>query len=90
MARPWVADERDGLQHWRLAANTLNEQPLTKSRDVPPAWGLGMGLPTLDLKKQTCYENVTRASDIDGFFGKMTYAKEYGHEISNVENKEFV
>jgi hypothetical protein len=27
MTRPRVADGRDGLRHWRLAANILNKQP---------------------------------------------------------------
>jgi hypothetical protein len=26
MARPWVADEGDGLQIWKVAANILNKQ----------------------------------------------------------------
>jgi hypothetical protein len=32
MARPRVADGRDGLQHWRLAANILNKQPRTNDK----------------------------------------------------------
>jgi hypothetical protein len=56
MARPRVADGRDGLQHRRLAANILNKQPRTNDG--------GGGLTNLHRKKQTCYENVTRSSDL--------------------------
>jgi hypothetical protein len=34
MARPQVADERDGLQIWSVAANTLNKQSRTAERGV--------------------------------------------------------
>jgi hypothetical protein len=44
MARPQVADGRDGLQIWRVAANILNKQSRTAQRGGHPAWVLGVGL----------------------------------------------
>ncbi|KAJ4430131.1 hypothetical protein ANN_22341 [Periplaneta americana] len=46
MARPQVADRRDGLQIWRVAANILNKQSWTADK------GLGEGLTTHHRKKQ--------------------------------------
>jgi hypothetical protein len=69
MARPRVADGRDGLQHWRLAANVLNKQPRANDKGWSFCLGLGVGLTTFHRKKQTCYENSHIASDLDGFFG---------------------
>jgi hypothetical protein len=69
MARPRVADGRDGLQRWWLAANIMNKQPRTNNKGRSSSLGLGVGLTTLHGKKQTCYEDVTRVSDLDGFFG---------------------
>jgi hypothetical protein len=41
MARPWVADGRDGLQLWRLAANILNKQPWTNDKGWSSRLGVG-------------------------------------------------
>jgi hypothetical protein len=90
VAHPRVADGRDDLQLWRLAANILNKQPRTNARGSPPAWGLRVRLTTPHRKKQICYEMLQKASDLDGFFGSTTQVKEYGHEIWNMEYKEFV
>jgi hypothetical protein len=38
MARPQVADGRDGLQIWRVAANVLNKQSLT----VEKGWSFSL------------------------------------------------
>jgi hypothetical protein len=45
-ARPQVADGKDGLQIWRVAANTLNKQSRTADKGGTSAWGLGVGLST--------------------------------------------
>jgi hypothetical protein len=58
MAHPQVLDGGDGLQIWRVAANILNKQPLT--RDGPPAWGLGVGLTTPCHKKIRLLRNVKK------------------------------
>jgi hypothetical protein len=34
------------------------------TRDVPPAWRLGVGITTPHGQKQNSYKNVTRASDL--------------------------
>jgi hypothetical protein len=39
MALPRVADGREGLQHWRVAANILNNQPRTNDK----GWSSGFG-----------------------------------------------
>jgi hypothetical protein len=39
MARPWVADEGDALQIWRVAANILN-----KSRTADKRWSTRLGI----------------------------------------------
>jgi hypothetical protein len=67
-ARPRVADGWDGLQQWREAGNIMNRQPWKTTMGGPSAWGLGVGLTTLNRKKQTYDENLTKASDLDGFF----------------------
>jgi hypothetical protein len=43
MARPRVADGRDGLQHWRLAANILNMQQRTNDKGWSSSLGVGCG-----------------------------------------------
>jgi hypothetical protein len=43
MARPQVADGRDGLQHWRLAANVLTKHPQTKDKMWSFSLGVGRG-----------------------------------------------
>jgi hypothetical protein len=43
MARPRVADGRDGLQLWRLAANILNKQPRTNDKGWSSSLGVGRG-----------------------------------------------
>jgi hypothetical protein len=42
---------RNGLQLWRVAANTLSEQSRTADKGGPPAWGFGEVLTTPLLKK---------------------------------------
>jgi hypothetical protein len=44
MARPQVADGRDGLQLWRVATNIFNKLSRTANKKWNPAWGLGVGL----------------------------------------------
>jgi hypothetical protein len=84
MARPQVADEGDGLQIWRVAANILNKQWRTADRGGPPAWGLGGGL-TTPHKNFNCYEIYHRASGQHGFFGKTTQAPKKGYKIWHLE-----
>jgi hypothetical protein len=43
MARPWVADGRDGLQLWTLAANILNKQSRTNDKGRSSSLGVGRG-----------------------------------------------
>jgi hypothetical protein len=43
MARPRVADGRDVVQHWKLAANTLNKQPRTNDNGWSSSLGVGRG-----------------------------------------------
>jgi hypothetical protein len=43
VARPRVAGGRDGLQHWRLAANILNKQPRTNDMGWSSSFGVGRG-----------------------------------------------
>jgi hypothetical protein len=43
MARPQVADGREGLQRWRLAANILNKQPRTNDKGWSSSLGVGRG-----------------------------------------------
>jgi hypothetical protein len=39
MARPQVADGRNGLQIWRVAANILNKQSLTANKGWSSSFG---------------------------------------------------
>jgi hypothetical protein len=43
MAGPRVADGRDGLHLWRLAATILEKQPRTNDKGLPSSWGVGRG-----------------------------------------------
>jgi hypothetical protein len=43
MVRPQVADGRNNLQLWRVAANTLNKQPQTANRGWSSIMGDGCG-----------------------------------------------
>ena len=52
MVRPQVADRRDGLQKWRIAANMLNKQSWRADKDGPPAWELVEGLKIPQRKKK--------------------------------------
>jgi hypothetical protein len=93
MARPRVVDGRDGFQLWKLAANILNKQPWINDKGWSSSLGVWRGAnnpSTPHRKKQIPYEKLHKASDLDGFFGRTTQVKEYGHEIWNMECKEFV
>jgi hypothetical protein len=67
MARPQVADGGEGLQIWRVAANILNKQSRTADKGWPSSWGVGLTTP--HHKKETRYEMLQRASELDGYFG---------------------
>jgi hypothetical protein len=43
MARPQVADGRNGLQIWRVAANILNKQSRTADEGRSSSFGVGRG-----------------------------------------------
>jgi hypothetical protein len=43
MARPQVADGREGLQIWRVAVNILNKQSRTADKRWPSSLGVGRG-----------------------------------------------
>jgi hypothetical protein len=43
MARPRLADGRDGLQQWRVAANILNKQPRTNDKGWFSSLGVRRG-----------------------------------------------
>jgi hypothetical protein len=43
ITRPRVADRRDGLQQWRVAANILNEQRGTNDKGWSSSFGVGRG-----------------------------------------------
>lgn len=63
MARPQISDGGDGLHIWRVAANMLNKQSKTSSKDDPPARGLGawLTMPHCRKKKKSFLQNVTKA-----------------------------
>jgi hypothetical protein len=52
MARPQVAEGREGLQTWRVAAAVLNKQSRQQTRGGPPAGGLGVKLTTPHRKRE--------------------------------------
>jgi hypothetical protein len=79
---------RNGLQLWRVAANTLNKQSRTANKGWSSSLGLGEVL-TTHLKKLLCYELDKEASDLDRFFGTAP-ATEKGHEFRNMECEEHV
>jgi hypothetical protein len=54
MGRPRVADGRDGLQQWKVAANILNKQPRTNDKGWSSSWRLGVGLTKPRPKTEAC------------------------------------
>jgi hypothetical protein len=64
MARPQVADEEEGLQIWRVAANILNKQSRIADKGWPSSLEIGRGLTTPHHKKVARYEMLQRASEL--------------------------
>jgi len=56
IARPQVTDGGDGLQIWKVAADTSKKPSWTADRDSPPDWGLDRGLTIPHRKKSASYE----------------------------------
>jgi hypothetical protein len=56
LACPRVADDTDGLQHWRLAANILNKQLRTNDNGWSSSLGVGRGPNNPHRKNQIRYE----------------------------------
>jgi hypothetical protein len=79
---------RNGLQVWRVAANTLNKQSRTAEKGWSSNLGVGRGANN-SPKKLWYYETAYKASDLDWFFG-MTPAMEKGYEFWNMECEEHV
>jgi hypothetical protein len=69
MARPQVADGGEGLQIWRVAANILNKQSRTADKGWPSSLGVGLGRTTPHRKKETRYEMLKMALELNGCFG---------------------
>jgi hypothetical protein len=61
MARPLVADVRDGLQICGIVANILNKQ----SRTADKGWSSSLGV---GLKNPACSKMLHRVSNLGGFF----------------------
>jgi hypothetical protein len=80
---------RDGLQLWRVVANTLNKLPRTADKGWFSILGVGRGAKNSYRKKLLCYESDIEASDLDRSFG-TTPATEEGYEFSNMECEEHV
>jgi hypothetical protein len=59
MARPRVADGRDGLQIWRVAENILNKQSRTADKGWSCSLGVGRGV-VISHRKKTILLNVTQ------------------------------
>jgi hypothetical protein len=49
--------------------NILNKYHGQTTRGGPTAWGLGVRLTTSHCKKEYCYENSERVSDLERLFG---------------------
>jgi hypothetical protein len=69
------------LQIWKVAANILSKQSQTADKEWPSSLEVRRGANKSQLKEFVCYEVSQRVSDLDGFFGQTTYAKENEHEI---------
>jgi hypothetical protein len=78
MALPCVADEEDGLQIWRVAANILNPQSRTADKGWSSSFSVWRGADILTVKEPhvtICYTGIRT----------WIRAKENGHEIWNME-----
>jgi hypothetical protein len=84
---------KNDLQLWRLAENIMNKQP----RIYNKGWSsslLGVGLTTPHRKKETCYKNFQRASDLEDENGDLLADshnilnrwKNYVFQLLNVHN----
>jgi hypothetical protein len=60
----------NGLQLWRLAANTLNKQPRRDSKGWFSNLGLGRGANKPSPKNKPVTKKSNRSSDLDGFTNK--------------------
>jgi hypothetical protein len=65
MARSRVANGGEGLQIWRVVANTLNKQPRTADKGWSCNLGVGRGATTRHHKKVICYEMFQSVLDLD-------------------------
>jgi hypothetical protein len=73
MTRPWVADEANGFQIWRVVANILNKQSRTADKRWSSRWWLGDGLTIHYYKKQLvtkCYLGVDGRIILEWILGK--------------------
>jgi hypothetical protein len=64
-----VADEGDGLQMWRVAANIMNKRPRTADNGWSSSLEIGRGNIIAHRKETVRYEMFYRASVLDGLFG---------------------
>jgi hypothetical protein len=71
MAHPRVADEGDGHQIWRVAANVLNKQSWTADKGWSSSLGVGEGLTTPRRKIPACYETLG-PWDLQALMNKLT------------------
>jgi hypothetical protein len=66
---------RNGLQLWRVAANTLTKQLRTAEKGWSFSWGLGEVLTTPHRKTLLRYETAYKTLDLDRFFGMTQLQK---------------
>jgi hypothetical protein len=94
MARPQVADGRDSLQIWRVAANILNKQLLTADKGLSSSWGVEHEADNSSPHKNKLFTKCHKAprtwtESFDKRFGHSKVEmedtqthKEHGHRIS--------
>jgi hypothetical protein len=68
MAPPQVADEGDGLQIWRAAANVLNKQSRTVDKGWSSSLTIGRGANNSPQKKKKILRNVTKGLALGRIF----------------------
>jgi hypothetical protein len=90
MAIPRVADGRDGLRQWKVAANILSKKPRTNDKGWSSNLEGGRRANNPSQSKASLLRNASMSHGPGRILWKNALAKENGHENWDTEIKESV